>query len=41
VRALAGELEQSDYLELDAGHLSNVERPDEFTDALLQRLEAL
>jgi 3-oxoadipate enol-lactonase len=41
VRALAGDLEQSDYLELDAGHLSNVERPDEFTDALLQRLEAL
>lgn len=41
LRELAAALPRADYLELDAAHLSNVERPDEFTAALSRRLEAL
>lgn len=41
MRALATALPQARYVELDAGHLSNVERPAEFTTALRSFLETL
>jgi len=41
MRELAAALPQAHYVELDAAHLSNVERPAEFTAALRSFLETL
>jgi 3-oxoadipate enol-lactonase len=41
MRALAAGLANSRYVELDAAHLSNVERPAAFAAALLEHLESL
>lgn len=40
VRAMAEALQHADYEELDAAHLSNLERPAEFAAALMRHLEA-
>jgi 3-oxoadipate enol-lactonase len=39
IRALAGPIKGARYLELDAAHLSNLERPQAFTQALINHLE--
>ena len=40
MRELAAALQNATYLQLDAAHLSSVERPDDFTAALRGRLES-
>lgn len=40
LRRLAQSIPGASYLELEAGHLSNLEQPDEFTAALRRHLEA-